>query len=38
MLTAEELARADQRQRNPAPGSRIEAAQKYAIDLTLLIE
>jgi hypothetical protein len=24
--------------RNPAPGSRIEAAKKFGIDLTLLIE
>jgi hypothetical protein len=38
VLTAEELARAEQRLRNPAPGSRIEAAQKYGVDLTLLIE
>jgi hypothetical protein len=36
-LTPEELARAEERLRNPAPGSRIEAAQKYGIDLTLLI-
>jgi hypothetical protein len=36
-LTPEELARAEQRLRNPAPGSRIEAAQKFGIDLTLLI-
>jgi hypothetical protein len=36
-LTAEELARAEARLRNPAPGSRIEAAQRYGIDLTLLI-
>ncbi len=37
-LTPEELARAEERLRNPAPGSRIEAAQKYGMDLTLLIE
>ena len=36
-LTPEELARAEERLRNPPPGSRIEAAQKYGIDLTLLI-
>jgi hypothetical protein len=36
-LTPVELARAEARLRNPAPGSRIEAAQKYGIDLTLLI-
>lgn len=36
-LTPEELARAEDRLRNPAPGSRIEAAQKFGIDLTLLI-
>jgi hypothetical protein len=37
-LTPEEFARAEQRLRNPAPGSRIEAAKKYGIDLTLVIE
>lgn len=36
-LTPEELARAEQRLLHPAPGSRIEAAQKYGIDLTLLL-
>jgi len=36
-LTPEELARAEERLRNPAPGSRIEAAKKFGIDLTLLI-
>ncbi len=36
-MTPEELARAEERLRNPAPGSRIEAAQKFGIDLTLLI-
>jgi hypothetical protein len=33
-----EFSRAAARLRNPAPGSRIEAAKKYGIDLTLLIE
>ena len=37
-LTSEELARAEHRLRHPAPGSRIEAARDYGIDLTLLIE
>jgi hypothetical protein len=37
-LTPEEFARAEHRLRHPAPGSRIEAAKKYGIDLTLLIE
>jgi hypothetical protein len=37
-LTPEEFDRAAEKLRNPAPGSRIEAAQKYGIDLTLLIE
>lgn len=37
-LTPEEFARAEQRLRNPAPGSAIEAAKRYGIDLTLLIE
>jgi hypothetical protein len=37
-LTPEEFARAERRLRNPAPGSRIEAAKKHGIDLTLLIE
>ena len=36
-LTPEELARAEARLLNPAPGSRIEAAKKFGIDLTLLI-
>ena len=36
-LTPEQLARAEDRLRNPAPGSRIEAARDYGIDLTLLI-
>lgn len=37
-LTREQLARAEQRLSHPVPGSRIEAAQKYGIDMTLLIE
>jgi hypothetical protein len=37
-LTAEEFERAAERLRHPKPGSQIEAAQKYGIDLTLLIE
>jgi hypothetical protein len=37
-LTPEEFERAAEKLRNPAPGSRIEAAQKFGIDLTLLIE
>jgi hypothetical protein len=37
-LTPEEFQRAAARLRNPAPGSRIEAAKKFGIDLTLLIE
>ena len=37
-LTLEQRVRAEARLRNPAPGSRIEAAQKYGIDLSLLIE
>jgi hypothetical protein len=36
-LTPEEFKRAAERLRNPAPGSRMEAAKKYGIDLTLLI-
>ena len=36
-MTPEEFARAEERLRNPAPGSRMEAAKKYGIDLTLLI-
>ena len=32
------LSRAEDRLRHPRPGSRIEAAQKFGIDLTLLIE
>ena len=37
-LTPEEFERAAERLRNPAPGSRIEAAKKFGTDLTLLIE
>ena len=37
-LTPEQLARAEERLRHPAPGSKIEAAQKFGIDLTLLIQ
>ena len=36
-MTPEELARAEDRLRNPAPGRRIEAAREFGIDLTLLI-
>ncbi len=37
-MTPEEFERAAEKLRNPAPGSRIEAAKKFGIDLTLLIE
>ena len=37
-LTPEEFERAAQKLRNPVPGSRIEAAQQFGVDLTLLIE
>jgi hypothetical protein len=37
-LTPEEFARAAERLRHPAPGSRIAAAKEYGIDLTLLVE
>ena len=37
-LTPEQFERARQRLMRPAPGSRIEAAQKYGVDLTLLVE
>ena len=37
-LTPEQFARVAARLRNPAPGSRIEAAAKHGVDLTLLIE
>jgi len=36
--TPDFLARAEDRLRHPRPGSRIEAAQKFGVDLTLLIE
>lgn len=36
-LTTEELARAEDRLLHPKPGSRIDAAKAYGIDLTLLI-
>jgi hypothetical protein len=37
-LTPEQFERAATRLRNPLPGSRIEKAKKYGVDLTLLIE
>jgi hypothetical protein len=37
-LTPGRLAIAEQRLRNPLPGSRIEAARDSGVDLTLLIE
>jgi hypothetical protein len=37
MLTPEELAEAERRLRNPAPGSKIAAARDFGVDLTLLI-
>jgi hypothetical protein len=37
-LTPEQLRIAEDRLRNPAPGGRIEAAKKYGIDMSLLIE
>jgi hypothetical protein len=37
-LTPDRLARAEERLRHPRPGSRIESARKFGIDLTLLIE
>lgn len=37
-LTPQELVRAEQRLCHPRPGSRVEAAKKYGIDLSLLIE
>jgi hypothetical protein len=36
-LTPEELARAEARLLHPEPGSRIEAAREFGIDLTLLL-
>ena len=35
---ADRLARAEDRLRNPRPGRRIEAAQRFGVDLSLLIE
>ena len=37
-LTPEQLAHAEDCLLHPAPGSRIEAARKYGVDLTLLLE
>jgi len=37
-LTREEFARAQERLLHPAPGSAIERARDYGIDLTLLVE
>jgi hypothetical protein len=37
-MTPGELARAEERLRHPKPGSRIEAAQRFGVDLTLVIE
>jgi len=37
-LTPAELTRAEEKLRNPPPGSRIEAARRFGVDLTLLIE
>ncbi|MBZ5607898.1 MAG: hypothetical protein LAP38_06565 [Acidobacteriia bacterium] len=37
-LTPEQLARAEERLRYPRPGSRIEAAQRFGVDLSTLIE
>ena len=37
-MTPEQLARAEEKLRNPAPGSKIEAARKFGIDLTLVAE
>ena len=37
-LTPEEFARAAEKLRHPRPGSRIEAAKNYGVDLTALIE
>lgn len=37
-LTPEQLAIAEKRLLNPAPGSKIAAAKEYGIDLTLLLE
>lgn len=37
-LTPEQLARAEELLRNPPPGSRIEAAREFGIDLMQLME
>jgi len=37
-LTPEELAAAEAKLRNPAPGSRIAAAQAFGIDLSLIVQ
>lgn len=37
-LTTDELERIAERFRHPTPGGRIEAAKKYGIDLTLLLD
>ena len=37
-LTPEQFARAEARLLHPAPGSTIEAARKFGVDLTLLVE
>jgi hypothetical protein len=37
-LTPEQLVRAEDRLLHPAPGSRIEAARNFGVDLTLLVE
>jgi hypothetical protein len=37
-LTPDQFARAEDRLLHPARGSRIEAAAKYGVDLTLLVE
>ncbi|MGP0074936.1 MAG: hypothetical protein ACLPWF_23750 [Bryobacteraceae bacterium] len=37
-LTPEQSARAEDCLLHPAPGSRIEAARNYGVDLTLLVE
>ena len=37
-LTPEEFERAAEKLRNPRPGSRMEAAKNYGVDLTALIE
>jgi len=37
-LTPEQLRKAEAKLRNPAPGSRIEAAKQSGVDLTLLVE